>query len=399
MIKILKYIFIRHCGKRNEMTWRGSPCWNTDTASGGLQRLAFMRFALIIPFFFLFCLSPNAYASLDLTKVWFKNTVFNEIIDWNLVIRWDNPGIILPLKTNSSNVWFLEIEFAMNANLKSPIVLAYVPMDWKIVRDPHKQIFLETTWYFEKYEIDLNILNWFKWNDIDNIQIFFAWKKEVAIKSIDLKPIFTTKSLLIKVKNFLEFDRYYPSTINLLYWPSISYDPANPLFVGFSVFWFFIITLILIYKRKKQFILYYCFIFFMILCSAYDLRMWTEILNYYFDDYKSYISNEVPEREFRDRGKFYWFLEYIKWIEKEEFSEEKEINFYSSYNWPFLPSAKYFMYPKEITYKDMSPRVHIFFRFTNFDLKDNKEIIIDWNSLWEGTFHIFDEYSFIFIKD
>ncbi len=197
-------------------------------------------------------------------------------------------------------------------------------------------------------------------------------------------------------KEFWTFDTFKPYTINLLYWPKLSGKNANK-------FWYWIFGLVVFgivvfahYPWRKK--LQYLWFIALWLWLLYDIRMSLEMMKYYRDDYRSYITQTWSQQILRDRGDFYRFVDFAQqtftqlWLQPHE-----QILFLTDNTWPFPGSMKYFLYPYDVQIHTWDSRYYIVYGSQSVRLEDN-HLIVSGQDLGSWTVSMFAPYAFIFVQ-
>lgn len=206
-------------------------------------------------------------------------------------------------------------------------------------------------------------------------------------------------------KSFWMFDHIGPYSINFLWGPVLTFNPAatRELFTtmpprGRSANWVFygILALMgagiaLTSKSLRTFLL--CF---GILWIIYDIRMGAEFLRYAKTDYETFLSRSVGERMYRTYANF---PDIVKL--SEPFLRPKEtFAFLSPPNTPFIAQMRYFAYPSVpvVPAEPSGLRTWVVFDRSDIALSPDGRLVVGGVPLSEpGTVvKRLDDFSFIF---
>ena len=323
---------------------------------------------------------------------WYDNQGFTEYKEnWNTTsFKCSSQCFVVVNTFNNSD--FLKISW----NFSWSWVIGYWFVNWKQI----------IPWEFSKIEINQTIDNTFSFGKLGYynqltanvpVVIIIQWEVQSNNFSFELGNYSIFDSFDIWWEDFFTFDTFKPYTINLLYWPKIFWNSANYLF-----YWLFIIIAIVVLLTNWFFTsktLKYFFITGITLWILYDLRMWSELISYYDNDYKTYISKPINIRTFRDRWDFYDFTDFVNnklnefWVKK--FSN---ISFYTDNTRPFPWIMTYMLYPNYIQLNKETPKYFIVYESSKTSIKDNI-LIIDWKNIWPWKIIKFSNKWFIFIKN
>lgn len=197
-------------------------------------------------------------------------------------------------------------------------------------------------------------------------------------------------------KDFWTFDTFKPYTINLLRWPMIFNKSAN--WILYVIFIIFSLIILFFIKKPLNKKLKYIWLWLLSLLLIYELRMWLEMMNYYKNDYNTYISQSWYEKVYRDRGDFYSFVDFsTNTLSKMELPKFQSISFYTDNTWPFPGSMKYFLYPYDIEVNLHQSNYFIVYWYQNFE-RTWSTLILSGINLWAWTFYDFSPSAFIFVK-
>lgn len=183
-----------------------------------------------------------------------------------------------------------------------------------------------------------------------------------SIKRQDLTIQQTYLTIIEKIgnwrKQFRTMDTFKPYTINLLYGPRINGKSALNIFYWLTAIATIIILILDKTKTQKK---YYILAIGAVAVLLYDIRMWTEINNYYLHDMKTYIGQE--DQIFRDRGDLYQFMDELKQeLKKADIKQntKAQISFYSDLQRPVPWAMKYFLHPYQFTTNEYSQDTQAF---------------------------------------
>lgn len=279
--------------------------------------------------------------------------------NWNITWKW------------MIGYWFL--------NWQQIVPWEFVNFENNTVFNSQKLLFTKLPFY-SQLPPDIQIMLIIDWNISTDWFSFSLWKTGLF------------ENIWNSVSSFWSFDTFKPYTINLLYWPMTGWANANNFFYFIffiSLFWLFFIE-----KKKK-----YLLIISLTLIIFYDIRMTLEFYWYFKNDYSTYISKTDNEKNYRDRGDFYSFLDFVTNKLKEQWlNQDNRISFFTDNTRPFPWLSEYLLYPYKVDLNKMSSnRVFVFYWYSKVKVEDDN-IYLDWVKLWSWKIVDFSNNWFIFIK-
>ena len=180
---------------------------------------------------------------------------------------------------------------------------------------------------------------------------------EVIAHRIELISWSPLEMFFDRIKSFWTMDSYAPYSINFLWGPELASNPVQRkvLFdsqppAGFSATLILNSALLLLAisalffdkagRQRKRFYKIAAGLFFLF-WLVLDLRMSSEFLSWTAHDYRTFISEPVNARTFRDRGRFYDFAEYVR----PYLFDRSSYVFFATSMWPYLGNMRYLTYP------------------------------------------------------
>ncbi|MDO8648800.1 MAG: hypothetical protein Q7R81_03375 [Candidatus Peregrinibacteria bacterium] len=219
----------------------------------------------------------------------------------------------------------------------------------------------------EDHEFNINATAYPQWDPYtDYFGIALPPGADITIRKIEAKRWSPPEKFLEAWKSFWTFDGFRPYSINFLWGPMIAFNPIARARVfltqppaGWSanrvIYALLAIPLVYVFvqvfrsrswfgakrdaTRKRAITILACSIAGMWI--FYDLRMGLEFLNYAYTDYSTYISAAPEERAFRERARFYNFVEEVR----PHIAGRMSYIFMTQYRWPYLGSIRYMTFP------------------------------------------------------